>query len=82
MTEQLPQSVGDAASPGSPEAPYFLLYLNMETYIDDAGVALAEEVRKARDAQLRIVMAHENDPQRAGCEFARYVSLSRVLDHS
>ena len=70
-------STNGKASHGVPSKPYFLLYLNQQTFLDDAGGRLADEVRQARGpAQLDIVMAHENDPQRAGCEFARCVSPS------
>ena len=50
----------------------FLLYLDSETWIGDAGVLLADEVRAARTGGMRIVMLHEMDIERGGCEFARF----------
>ena len=46
-----------------------LLYLNQETWSDER---LAEQVKKARADKLKIVMAHENDPDRGGCEFSKF----------
>jgi hypothetical protein len=51
---------------------FFVLYLNSDTWLGDAGAALAEEVRVARRTGMRIVMLHENDPKRGGCAFARF----------
>jgi len=55
---------------------HFLLYLNHDTYLDDAGTQLAEELRRARAANVPIVMAHENDDKRGGCEFVRFFSTT------
>jgi hypothetical protein len=52
--------------------PIFVLYLNADTWQGDAGAALAEEVRVARQVGMRIAMLHENDPGRGGCAFARF----------
>ena len=52
--------------------PHFLLYLNANTFLDAAGVQLAEELRKARAAMMPIVMCHEKDLERDGCEFGRF----------
>ena len=46
-----------------------LLYLCEATWSDDR---LAEQVERVREAGLPIVMAHENDPDRDGCAFARF----------
>ena len=71
------------------EATHFLLYLNDQTYLHDAGAALADELRAAMAmggdgdgggggggggsgsgaAALKILMAHENDAARGGCDF-------------
>ena len=51
---------------------HFLLYLNANTFLDAAGVQLAEELRNARAAKMPIVMCHENDLERDGCEFRRF----------
>mmetsp|Transcript_35964 Transcript_35964/g.94611 ORF Transcript_35964/g.94611 Transcript_35964/m.94611 type:complete len:193 (+) Transcript_35964:2572-3150(+) len=56
---------------GCPQATHFLLYLNEQTFVDDDG-ALAKEVRGARAAGLPVVMIHENDSSRDGCEFSRF----------
>ena len=60
---------GSTSGQGSSTATHFLLYLNFNTYLNDAGVSLAEELRRARATQLPIVMAHENDPELDGCDF-------------
>ena len=54
---------------------HFLLYLNDQTYLESAGKELAEEIRRARAVRetwrstIEIVMVHENEPERGGCEF-------------
>ena len=55
---------------------HFLLYLSFNTYLEDAGRSLAVELRRARAAELPLVMAHENDEERGGCEFARFFSTT------
>mmetsp|Transcript_24637 Transcript_24637/g.73145 ORF Transcript_24637/g.73145 Transcript_24637/m.73145 type:complete len:227 (+) Transcript_24637:2394-3074(+) len=52
-----------------PRATHMLLYLCEATWSDDR---LAEQVERVREAGLPIVMAHENDPDRDGCAFARF----------
>ena len=49
---------------------HFLLYLNNQTYLDAAGKTLADEIRAATAAGIAIVMVHENDEERGGCEFS------------
>jgi len=51
------------------DATHMLLYLNQETWSDER---LAEQVKQAREDKLKIVMAHENDPEKGGCIFARF----------
>ena len=54
-------------------ASHFLLYLNDRTWLGDAGVKLAEELRAVRGeerAATSVVMVHENDDARGGCEFS------------
>ena len=53
-------------------ATHFLLYLNDQTYLHAAGIKLAEELRRAREAgsTIEVLMVHENDPERGGCEFS------------
>ena len=50
---------------------HFLLYLNFDTFVGDAGQQLAAEVRQAMKAKLSILMPHENDPAKGGCQFER-----------
>ena len=49
---------------------YMLLYLNADTWIKQ-GEVLERDVRAARKLQpgLKIVMVHENDKEKGGCEF-------------
>ncbi|EOD41030.1 hypothetical protein EMIHUDRAFT_108214 [Emiliania huxleyi CCMP1516] len=51
------------------DATHMLLYLNEHSFSDER---LAEQVTQARQDRLPIVMAHENDPDRGGCEFAKF----------
>jgi hypothetical protein len=60
-----------AVSETTAHATHFLLYLNEQTFVDDDG-ALAKEVRGARAVGLPVVMIHENDSSRDGCEFSRF----------
>ena len=54
-----------------PRVTHFLLYLNDKTYLHAAGRRLADELRKARavGSTIEVVMVHENDQERGGCEF-------------
>ena len=52
------------------DATHMLLYLNEDTFVSDER--LAEQVKQAREDKLKIVMAHENDPDKGGCIFARF----------
>ena len=56
---------------GRPMVTHFLLLLNNQTFLHSEGEKLAEELRRARAAgsAIEIVMVHENDPDRGGCEF-------------
>ena len=47
----------------------FLLYLNNETWLGEKGNLLADQIRAARKAGIKVAMAHETDPERGGCEF-------------
>ena len=51
---------------------YFLLYLNKETWLGSTGSKLADQVRAARAAGIRVVLAHECDPVLGGCEFSSF----------
>ena len=46
-----------------------LLYLNGETYMGEAGERLAVELVAAQKAGCRLLMLHENDGNKHGCEF-------------
>ena len=48
-----------------------LLYLNSNTFVGEAGLALAQELRMATRQGVRIVLVHENDPALDGCPFGR-----------
>ena len=51
---------------------YFLLYLNQETWLGSKGSKLADQVRAARAAGIRVILAHECDPALGGCEFSSF----------
>ena len=53
------------------ESAIMLLYLNKDTWVKQ-GEVLERDVRAARKLQpgLKIVMVHENDKEKGGCEFA------------
>ena len=53
-----------------------LLYLNKNTWLEDDGERLAEQVKQAREDKLKIVMAHENDPTLGGCAFDRMFEVT------
>ena len=55
----------------SGESVVMLLYLNKDTWVEQ-GEVLERDVRAARKLQpgLKIVMVHENDKEKGGCEFA------------
>ena len=61
-------------SAGTPT--HFLLYLNRLTFTEQEGEALADEVRMARQAGIRILMLHENDKASGGCEFGRFFEVT------
>ena len=55
------------------DATHMLLYLNADTWSDER---LAEQVKQARQDRLKIVMAHENDPDLGGCLFSRFFEVT------
>lgn len=61
----------DTAEVEGPRVTHFLLYLNDTTYLHAAGKRLADELRRARavGSTIEVVMVHENDQERGGCEF-------------
>ena len=48
-----------------------LLYLNKDTWVEQ-GEVLERDVRAARKAGLKVVMVHENDKEKGGCEFGDF----------
>ena len=52
------------------DATHMLLYLNEDSFVSDER--LAEQVKQARKDKLKIVMAHENDPDLGGCLFSKF----------
>ena len=60
-----------------PQKRRLLLLLNSQTWLGEEGEALAELVRWTRSADDdEIVMVHENDPARGGCEFGHLFSTT------
>jgi len=69
----------DALRPSGESAPtatHMLLYLNQSTFVGDEAAKLAEELAAALKANVRIVLAHEVDPARGGCEFAHFFATA------
>ena len=70
LADICPSGLTVASSAEAPEsATHMLLYLSLDTWSDER---LAEQVKQAREDELPIVMAHENDPDRGGCLFAKF----------
>ena len=61
----------------SGETAFMLLYLNDKTWVEQGDV-LERDVRAAREGQpgLKIVMVHENDPKKGGCDFGLMFSTT------
>ena len=55
------------------ESAVMLLYLNKDTWVEQ-GEVLERDVRAARKVQagLKVVMVHENDKEKGGCEFGDF----------
>ena len=56
---------------------FMLLYLNDKTWVEQGDV-LERDVRTAREGRsgLKIVMVHENDPKKGGCDFGLIFSTT------
>ena len=54
------------------DATVMLLYLNDQTYLGDAGERLGTELLAVQKTGCSILMMHENDPCKGGCEFGVY----------
>ena len=62
-----------ANAPGNGGATHFLLYLNSQTFVGEAGERLAAELRTVRlSGGASVVLVHETDVGRGGCEFGRF----------
>ena len=55
------------------ESAVMLLYLNKDTWVEQ-GEVLERDMRAARqlEAGLKVVMVHENDKEKGGCEFGDF----------
>ena len=60
----------------SSEKAKFVLYLSRETWLGEAGQALAEEVRLAREGGAHLVMVHSTPDNADGCEFDHVFSTT------
>jgi len=58
------------------EPTHFFLYLSLDTFVGASGDALAAQLRVARAQGLPIVVAHENDHVKRGCEFSRFFEVT------
>ena len=56
----------------SPVEERLLLYLNKDTWVGEDGAELVEIVRAAWQHQVEVLIVHENDPARNGCEFGHF----------
>ena len=63
----MPQVVAE----GGQSATHIFLYLASDTFVGPAGEQLAAHVRTARAHGFPIVMVHENDGEKGGCDFSR-----------
>ena len=50
---------------------YFFLYLSSKTFVGQAGELLAQHVARARKIGITVLLMHETDAERHGCEFNR-----------
>ena len=57
----------------SGKSAVMLLYLNHHTWVEQ-GEVLERDVRAARQLQagLKVIMVHENDQEKGGCEFGDF----------
>ena len=63
----------ESSSLTSAKRAFFLLYLNERTFLEEAGERFANQVRAVHERDPRgILLVHENDAARGGCEFGRW----------
>ena len=81
LAASFPGVAVDNAAEMPERATHMLLYLCEATWSDDR---LAEQVERVREGGLPIVMAHENDPDKGGCQFSRFfeVTPQERMSHS
>jgi len=58
------------------QVTHMLLYLNSQTFSGELSVALLDEINAAREAGVEVVLAHERDPDRSGCDFDEFFQLT------
>jgi len=76
MVLKVPDLVDEETATALSEPTHFLLYLNVDTFVGEEGKQLANEVRAAMEGELPIIMPHEIDPARRGCQFERFFSTT------
>jgi len=54
------------------EATHFLLYLSLDTFVGAVSEELPAHVRAAMSCGMPIILAHENDEEKRGCEFNQF----------
>ena len=68
------ESIGDADD--GQLVTHMLLLLNTETFRGDEGDDLCDEIFAARSQGIEVIMAHESDSQRGGCEFVHFFEVT------
>jgi len=63
---------GPTDDPTGKQLTHMLLYLNSTTFEGQAGAHLAGEVRRARGTGIAILLVHECDSERGGCQFSKF----------
>ena len=64
------------SKPSGLEARYFLLLLNRSIFQDEHGEELAREVRAALHSGAALLLVHEVDEERDGCDFDTFFSIT------
>ncbi|KAL1511740.1 hypothetical protein AB1Y20_005028 [Prymnesium parvum] len=59
-----------------PRHVFFILYLNDQTWVGEAGDQLAAEVRAVISLGIKLQVLHEQDPAAGGVEFDRFLHLT------
>ena len=54
---------------------YMLLYLNKHTWVEH-GDALEKDVRASQAAGLKVLLVHENDASKGGCDFGLFFATT------